>query len=617
VRTPSQERDGERSSVDARPGRWPDRLGPPAFGVLTWSVLAGLLASFAWGADKGLSLGDESYYLLGYRFPHSSPPNDRQFKYMVDAITFHHPLTIAGYRLLGLAALLLGSLGLMLAFLTFLDRRLPRYRRALPATSSLCAFGATAGLLGLTWLPRTISYNTIAAVLTELAVAAVVLATSSTPGGSGRPASRELVLTVVAGALLAVLFFDKFPAAVLVGLLLVAFVPVVVGWRRAWPLIAALGAGGLVTLLVSTTDFIGGPFSVQGVRDGADIASRGTHNVGDIVSADVRNIGSVGLLSVGSVLFALAFAAPVIAGLAPSRLRFVVGWAMAVPGPIALILYLRSNWDHGPTRLYPAVFMVLGGVGLGLVLAWVTDRVVHGRREPRSDRRVLAAIAFLLIVLPLATSFGTNVGTFFLSLNSGAAFACVIALAWGMRGHVVASRWRETALSYAPLAAAVVVFSLLIVHGTVVRPFEVSTSLGGQSQAISGVRGLSHVDVDPETARVLNRLQTEVDAVSTFRPGDPIGAVARLGMGAGIAYALGGWLPGSEWWNDSAELCLVLDRVPDDMARTDVVIRSTRASSEVDDCLRRSLPGYPDEFDERATVDGFDHDQLEIFVRRP
>jgi hypothetical protein len=591
-----------------------------------WSVLTFLVGSFVWAADKGYVIGEEGYYLLSSRFPHAAPPAVTQFGLIVDAITLHHPLTVPGYRVLGLVALLIGAVALMLSFLTFVDRRLPRYRRAMPATTSLCAFAATAGLLGLSWLMRTISYFTLTTVFAEFAVASVLLATASTPSRSWRPPAGQVALSACAGLMLVLLLFTKFPAALITGGLLVVFLPVAMGWRRGLVLVAALAAGAAISMLALTTDFFGGPFSLHGLRDGARIASQGSHNAREILTADWESASTYSFFSLASVLVGVMFAAPVIARLAPARFRVALGWALAVPGLLAVTLAVRAWSDHTTIT-----YVILGGFTIGLVFvlstAWLARRLdpstatagLVARSGPPRESLLLTALVALMVALPFATAIGTNTGLFHLSINCGAAFACLMALAWGARGLVLDRPARQTVLAYLPIGFASLLFALLIAHGTLVEPYGLATSISGQTETLTGIGGLSTMRVDPATKRLLTELQAKVDAVSSFRPGDPIVTGPLLG---GMAYALGGWLPGTEYYNDSPPTCLALEQVPDDLARTDLVIRDTNAPHGFDDCLREVMPGYPEQFDVRAVVDGPmvfgpGEDRLEILVRRP
>lgn len=601
--------------VDARRATPLAGRGRILFIGFSWSVLVLLVVSFVWAADKGLDLSDESYYLLSYRFPHVASAGVTQFQFIVNALTFGHPLGMSGYRILGMGTLLAASVVLMLSFLRFLEGRLPEYREAMPSRSALCAFGATAGLLGLTWLPRAISYNTLSTVLGELVVGAILWATASPRGNSWHPRPVQLVLSAAAGSALAVLLFDKFPAAIMVGLLTVVFLFVAAGWRQGLVLGVGVGVGGLAAIFLMSNGVLGGSFSLQALRDGAAIASEGSHGPKALLADYARQAASIGLrsaLSIPAALLGLTFAAPVIARFAPERLRFALGWALAIPGPVVVALVWRSRWEARAIP-YDVVFMILGGFAIGMVLV-VLASAGPVATTPAPSRVLLAGLVLLLLALPLATSFGTANDIFLQSISGGASFACVIALAWAGRGMLLAPDGRETVLSYVPLLFTSAMFALFVtLGGGFLHPYRVTGSVLDQTRSLSEVHGISGLKVDPTTARMLAEIQTKVAAISSYRSGDPL--IAGVGL-EGVALALGGWLPGVEFYTDEPMTCLMLERAPRDLARTDLVIRDARVKPGLNDCLERIMPGYPEGFDVKGTVDGRGDERLEILVRR-
>lgn len=649
--------------------------------VISWTALAAVVGGFAWGANRGFDFSDESYSLLSFRFPRAAPPDTRQFQFIVDALTLGQSLSIAGYRMLGLAVLLAGSSALTYAFVTFIDRRLGHLTASMPPKASLYSSAATANLLGLTWLPRTVSYNFLATALGELAVAAVLLATSSPRLAVWESRRRSALLASAAGLLLVLLFYTKFSAALPVSALVVAFLLAVGGLRRGLVLAAALAGGAMFSVLLLTTDYLGGPFSLEGLRGSISIAARDSHDPGSLLGYYTREalwVGRYTLISIPAVLMAVTFSAPVIVRLLPRRFANTIGWAIALPGPLAIGTTWYVRWRGNPMASFRVVYMIFSGIVLGLALAAIAARqyrrraaasqtgearMSSGARPSRrkaqpvanaerdgSQHVTIASLVLLLLALPFALSFGTNNSIFRHAIISGAAFACLVALAWSARAAMLEANRRETMVEYIPLVFSAVAFAaLVLLGGGLMKLFGVSSSTLDQTEMVVGLRGLSGVYVDPTTARVLTQVQNAADAAGVFRPGDPV--VADVGL-MGSAYAIGGWLPGTQFYSNGEVTCRFLERVPDDLVRTDLVIRFNRkvggdlpglepqggevfsdfrrqidefelpmnmpwgeATITLDECLRKVLPGYPAEFDLISRIDGWGWGAVEVLVR--
>ena len=192
---------------DASQSRIASRL-LPTFLVL---VLVALIGLVFWASRRGFDLTDEGYYLQLYAHPESAPARvvSSQFFLLVALLTGPLNLGIVGYRICGLM-LLLGSAGFFgLSFHRFASKRIPEI--AFPSRLVTTCFVAISGLLGYSWAPLAVSYNTLAATVVHVIAGLVLVALA---GPSGMPLTRSRVLQMAtAGALLPLLFYIKWPAS--------------------------------------------------------------------------------------------------------------------------------------------------------------------------------------------------------------------------------------------------------------------------------------------------------------------------------------------------------------------------------------------------------------------
>ena len=228
---------------------------------LWWSlsvvaVLTGLAVVILWARNRGLDLTDEGYYLQLYAHPEAAPPEvvPTQLYLLVDFITGHANIGIAGYRALALFLLCTSGAFLGYSLHRFARTWLPDLTMpSLPTTVSFVAVGA---LLGYAWAPLAVSYNTIAAALIFAATGSTLLALADFDRVRMKP--RSVVHAALAGSMLPVLLYVKWPAAVLLAGIFSVFVVALLG-RAGFKIVAAGFAGAALAFALVTQELAGGP----------------------------------------------------------------------------------------------------------------------------------------------------------------------------------------------------------------------------------------------------------------------------------------------------------------------------------------------------------------------
>ena len=169
-----------------------------AYTVVVAAAIA--ILAVAWARDRGLDLTDEGYYLQLYAHPEAAPPNAgaSQYYLLVDLLTGPFELGIGGYRTMGLVMLMSAAALLALAVYRFVARWFPEYEPSMPPRPVGISLIMLAGLLGYTWAPLTVSYNTLAAVLVQLIMASILWSLGSSGDADG---SAPVLYAGLGGAL--------------------------------------------------------------------------------------------------------------------------------------------------------------------------------------------------------------------------------------------------------------------------------------------------------------------------------------------------------------------------------------------------------------------------------
>ncbi|MDJ0923304.1 MAG: hypothetical protein QNJ77_01975 [Acidimicrobiia bacterium] len=589
---------------DPRPTAQPSRLQWAAYGVV--GLLVGVVAVVLWARNRGLDLTDEGFYLQLYAHPEAVPPDALVFQYhrLVTLLDGPGQFGIVGYRVMGLVALLSGAAVLAVGVYKYVAAWLPEYRSGLPPVPVGTSLILLTGLLGYAWAPLTVSYNTLAAALIQLVIGLCLLALVMAKNGSR---SGVRLLGVVCGALLALLFYVKFPTVVAVAAFATGVIFVTLR-RRGWALVRYLLASALATgLLLSDGTGIGlfsasDMFGTAGIMADADygpIRLMSLYVYGflwevfrTVVEDPVRILALVGLF--GGVLLARTFESR----RRPAILVSLAG-ATYLVAEIPSASYLDTVSTH---RAVVGVFVALGLISLCLVAirnnALTESRA--GRWSPSGVR--LATLIVTLLAIPLATALGSNSPILVSAMHGGAGYGAALVLALAATGRSA----RDTANLRYVLALPVIalLFAAQIGEGVVVDPYRLPTSRLEQTQAVADIPRLDGILLDEVSAELIRQSHSLVEAETGFQAGDNVFAFALL---PGLVYSIDATAPGALWVlpaesGDQGEVCRSMRTVPNHLAATTMVIGNDDPTAELAECMAELIPGYPDSWQEVGQV---------------
>lgn len=580
-----------------------DSASRVAAALLSLLVVA-VLGTLVWASGRGFDLTDEGFVLLSYSDPAATPADFSQFAVLVDLLLGPLEPGIAGYRLLRLVSLAGAAAVLGWTFHGFCRARLPGLARGLPGRGAVTLFVTLTGLLGYSWLPHTLSYNDVNTVLVHLE-ATLVLRLGLRP--EPRLSRRDVAAGVALGALAAAHLFVKWPAAVAV--LSLGIVTLIgLGVRRAI-LVALLVLGGAgAAAAVITTEGLGGPFSLGDLASATRTTSGGeTHDPSELLSRYVLLLVEVTRGVITEAWWRIVVLAVLLGGAVRLCARFgvrslPVRAAWVVVGAAGLVLL----WEAGRFAGAGDGYFVRGRqqelfVSLLLALALAAGL---GRGRGTGDRGVRAVSVLFFTALPFAAAFGTASPLALHAYTAAGGLGCLMLLAVGSAGRIGERLDVPSLHLVAPLVLGVI-FAGQIIHGTVIAPYRLPTSLLEQSVPVQDVPRLQGVRVDRESAEFFSRLQRAVREETSYRQGEPILGLSHM---PGLVYLLGGQAPGPKWVDyplpgRQQRTCDQLAASRADAARTDLVLVNSQISSEMQACLPELLPGWPGDFDEQAAVE--------------
>ncbi len=460
-----------------------------ALGAVLTAGAAGTAAALVVGADRGLDLTDESFYLLAAR-----PWADRSaftgifgwylgpwLRLLGDDVA---AVRVAGVALLALAG---GWLGHCAVAAGPLRASWPARLVAVPAV-------AGAALAQYALFLRTPGYGWFAAV-GLLLVAAGAVRLVGEPGGPVLPVAAGL------GAGLFVTGVGKVTSAVVAALAVAVAAVVVRGWRRLAAATAVLGVLvlGHVLLVAGPGDTLA---ALDRARQAAAVVDPAHYTTGALPGATSE--GLVRVLTAGGSPLALLPLVPLLTLLPAVPVPWA--WTAALPGLVLPVGVLAAEWstDDGARAAGTAVTVA---AGTATVLA--ACRVAR----LRTGRRALAAV-LLCDVLALAYPLGSN--NDYLVLATGTAGVFVAGA--GIALVTSAPRWPVGAVlaGVAGVAAA-----LLVVTGArAVLPYRL-VPLAQQTVPANMVPGAPPLLVDPGTAAWTAQLRAGATATG-WRPGTPL-----------------------------------------------------------------------------------------------
>lgn len=576
--------------------------------VVLVATTAAVVGVILWASRRGLDLTDEGFALLSTADPRADAANFSQFAVLVDVVLGPWQPGVTGYRLIRLG-LLAGSAALLgSAFAGFCTARLPRLAALMPRRSLVVGFVVLAGLLGYSWLPNALSYNDVNTTLVHVQGALLLRLGAA---GDERLSRWRSAAALALGGLVALQVFVKWSSALAVlGLVVVALL----GWsglrRGSWACAAVMGGVGL-TLVVVSAEGLGGPFRLDALLAATEITSTGaTHDPAEVLEKYARTlVDTVVTVLVSSwwrvpaLVMLLAGAGLVAAVVRPVRSAGIVAWSASSAAVTVLLVEAGRLAATGSGYVLRGLqgellVSVLLACGLAaLLVRWAPEA------RARDGRRTRWTTVGVLVGLPFAAAFGTASSLVLHGTTAAAGLGCTILLTVATARRTVPPRLPPVhALAPATLAA---LFAVMIVHGTVVEPYRVPTSLLEQSLPVEGVPRLEGLRVDPGTAAFVGALHDVVMEDTGFRSGDPILALSHM---PGLVYALGGTAPGPVWIDyplpgRQERTCAGLRTAPDAVADTDLVLVNSAVTAEMEACLDDLLPGWPEEFEERGSVE--------------
>ncbi len=577
------------------------RVGARIGELLLFASLGGVVTTFVWASRRGFDLTDEGYYLQLYARAEEGPrTGSTQFNRLVDLLSGGWELGIVGYRLAGLLLLVGCSVLLAYAVYMFIRAFHSELARALPSRTGITAFVALAGLLGYAWLPLTLSYNTIATGLAQVIVALVLVSLGNRHAGVRR--GLTVVLEMTAGLSVSLLFFVKWPSAIVLMILIVVFCVGVLGRLQAARPLATIVGSALVWSLVVTQAVSW--FSFNDLFSGISQLASGGHNPSELLwqyAADIREALLATVLD--SPLRLVALGALLSGGFwigRPNRRRRNLHFMMCMAGAIYVLV---EAWDAPYfSRTSKPSFIV----SVLVAVAIISVTVLASTKRPISEDSLSMAptvwLLALLLALPPTVALGTNNSIFTGSLVAAAgygAFLVVILAVLGSRSRSLLALQYSLALPVLGFVLAAQVF-----NGVVADPYRLPTSRLNQTEPVAGVERMRGIMLDPPGARFIEAVHRVVYEQTAFRPGDRVIAFAKL---PGLVYILDGVGPGDLWihppetGNQAAD-CEELAVDAENVALTTLILQNDEPSPELKACLTELIPAYPGDFVEVGRV---------------
>lgn len=556
---------------------WLGRLATATIIVLLGVVILMLL----WASNRGFDQTDEGYYLLSYTYPQAGG-GVSQFDRLVHALL--PSASIRTYRLVALVLQVSSAAFLGWAFLVFRRRILPSVDAVSASPVLSLLFVVLAGLQGYSWLPQTLSYNTINGALLNIEIGLTLLAIVL----GSRPRPRRALASACGagvGVAAAVQLFVKFPSALCAAALCAAAALWFLGLRRGLEVCGAMVAAGLASLVLAAGDRV---FNLDDLIEGSRSGGASGHSPASILTGYLADLAPWSLFRPVIVLAALAMFTGVALVWRPDIVRRRVwAWALVGIGSVVIVTGLASVGPiaYGGGRLFPAVFTALAICALlahRYAPATVPDVAVD--RRPRWS---LAGAIGLLLLAPLAGAFGSDNPIFLQGTASAAPWGAALLLGYASVLRRVPDRARHL-VAAVPVLVFAAVMAGQEVRGTVFFPYRVSGSLFAQDQQVPGSPALDGLLVDSRTRTYFEALERNAREQSLV-PGEPVLGVDGL---AGAVFVLGGRAPGANWVSrgDAGATCDKWRSDVETLKRTRLLLRRVQDQVSLEACLREIWP---------------------------
>lgn len=505
------------------------RVIDPKFVLPALVILVTQVGLYIVMASRGFEFTDESYYLHNYL-------HWREFTGTVTffGAYFEWPFrmlgeSIAGMRLLSLVLVLASAAVLMLQLLrfAFLDHTGSAGRGRLacqvvaPVASAMLFFSFLTTL-------RAPSYNLLSIVTIALMTACVLRVL--TPG----PTPRPVLLCFAYGLALGVCFLSKATTSVLVTLAhLVFFCVLYRDWKAPWLLrgLVAIVAGFALNFLVLQLIF---PQWLASLREGIELMRVRDGAYGPMYMFNglrwefQKQISVIGpwLAAAAVVLFILR------GSIRRGSRTAVAAVALAATAAISFTIVAEhqgSNW-----------LIVVTASAFAL---WLTERWADDGQTVRVGATRDIALLLLLLFLPVAFSYGTNMSVLGHSVIAGLFAFCAVYL-WLYR---LAYARLLTSSALALCLVLMCLPTLMLQWGAwtdVAYTYRIATPLKQQVMPVQPHAGSGVVHVDPVTRKAVEGLHAMAREAG-MQPDQDV--LDMTGDGPGLIYLLGANPLGSPW----------------------------------------------------------------------
>jgi hypothetical protein len=494
-----------------------------------WVLLLAQVGLYIWMAPRGFEFTDESYYFLNYLY----------WRELIGTMSFFGAYFELPFRLLGesIAAIRIFSLALLLVSSGFFVREVLRYcdrrdgeagSKALGTGLVLVGMASSLNYFGYLSTVRAPSYNllTLSTMLLSTGLLLRLLDPALSPLGAR-------VLALCYGLLIGACGLGKATSGVLLVLSHVVFFALV---NHDWRLPRLFGLLGL-SIVGASLNMLMLQWAhprwfdalLEGVAMVRSLDGRGLIGLANGLRWDIQRIAPSLLLWGSGVT--------VVVGLLARRIG--AGRANGLSVLIVVIVGVVNAvwmWDARGQLWLPVL-------GLGVLLLWLVEYLLRDPvRWTKVDATALTLFC-LLLALPIAFSFGTNMSI--LKHSQMAAVFVVVAVGLRLRSLCRAGLLGETAF-YTCLAVLCVPTLLIQVRAAsdIDFTYRQLSSLGSQTMPVSVGKVATTVLVDSTTRDTLRAVIGTARAAG-FAAGTPV--LDFTGDGPGLVYALGGRPLGTAW----------------------------------------------------------------------
>lgn len=505
------------------------------------SALISVVALMIWGANKGLDIDVESFYLVQYQHPELYPTFS-SFHLILSKLPKLVANEIVHYRLLDLIARLLSTAALGLSVSLWLKRfiAITPFQSALLAV--IAAFG---GSLASCCFPRTISYNGLSSALLTASTALTFLSVFSrnSPRFSKQLGLR-CMLIALAGALVGLAIFVKVTSAVALVPLLMLFLWTQKGRLSEFASVMLGVVGGILFFFCFVQSFE--PWWAA-FSEATKFEMLTDHSPRSLVSG-VSIFAQKHWWKAALVLVGCFSITRFIGHAATENKTRLINALSAAFGSSAMLgtIFLASH----PGALYSRESIAII-FALSLLLALFMVRTGSSEDTAvatRQNRLELVGGLMLLLLIPFIAAIGTNCGIL-PHLMSNAGPWCAVA---GILALLSAERFRAP-WAMATFLTALTVFSSVQFFEQYICYRDDGLNLSAQNSATEKIRLLSGLQLDQNSIEFYEQAQ-KILVDGGFKPGDSLLSLYDF---PAIVYSMEAISPGHSWyisWPERDEL---------------------------------------------------------------